>query len=147
MSNGNTDTLRLVLEAASVVGTLIAVFVTLNIKSTVATIKLEQAKNKADLVQNQTTVKEELVESQARMEREMTAAHNKLNIDLNNHNSALRTELAVHTALDEQRFHSVEKTMEDNNEAIKEQNKVLKDINQKLDRNYRNGNHEFKTDR
>jgi type II secretory pathway component PulJ len=127
MADGNVDTFKLVLEGASLVGTLIAVFVTLNIKATVAAIKLDQANNKAELVEKQTEVKQEL-----------TAANTKLNADLNSHNAAFRLELAVHTTLDEQRFHSVEKSMEDNNEAIKQQNKVLGEINRKLDRNYDN---------
>lgn len=143
MADGNTDTLRLVLEAASVAGTLLAVFVALNIKATVNAIKLDQANNKAELVKSQTDAKNELFMGQNKVKDDLTAANNKLNIDLNSHNAALRLELGVHTTLDEQRFLSVERAMDNNSDAIKEQNEVLKeqskvlsDINRKLDRNH-----------
>lgn len=156
MSDGSTDTLRLVLEAASVGGTLLAVFVALNIKATVNAIKLEQAISKAELVKNQTEVKDELSDSQSRMKddlfrgqikmkEELTAASNKINMDLNQHNAALRLELGVHTTLDEQRFLSVERAMDNNSDTIKEQSRVLgkqseilRDIDRKLDRNHDN---------
>lgn len=120
-----TEGAKLALEVASVVGTALVSWVTIATKAVVNKIKLDQERNKAELVAQQTKVKEELVANQTDIKMDFAA-----------NNSALRMELAVHTTLDETRFGSIERAMVEQKESLSDQKDVLGTIEKKIDRNY-----------
>jgi hypothetical protein len=93
VSNGNTDDLRLVLEVISAAGLVAVSWITLTVKNAVQQVKNTQIENKFDLMTGQNKVVAELIQSQ-----------NAAKDELSGHNAAMRTELAVHTAIDDQRF-------------------------------------------
>jgi hypothetical protein len=93
VANGNTDDLRLVLEVISAAGLVAVSWITLTVKNAVQQVKNTQIENKFDLMTGQNKVVSELIQSQ-----------NAAKDELSGHNAAMRTELAVHTAIDDQRF-------------------------------------------
>jgi hypothetical protein len=122
VSTGNTDDLRLVLEVFSAAGLIAVSWITLTVKNAVQEVKNTQVENKFDLMQGQNKVVAELVQSQ-----------NNAKDELSGHNAAMRTELAVHTAIDDQRF--------------KDLNNAVVRIEATLDRMEKNGRYQPRGDK
>lgn len=122
VTNGNTDDLRLVLEVFSALGLVAVSWIALTVKNAVQEVKNTQIQNKFELMQGQNKVVSELVQSQ-----------NLAKDELSGHNAAMRTELAVHTAIDDQRFKDL------NNAVIR--------VEATLDRMEKNGRYQPRGDK
>lgn len=97
MPNFDTHTIFDVVTSAVTLGWLI---IGLLIKSSLKGISVDQEKNKAELLANQTKLKEDLMVHQAKTKEELIAADNSLKIDM-----------AVHKKEDDGRFDLVASNM------------------------------------
>lgn len=85
-------------EVLSGLGTVSWLLIGLLIRNSLSGIKLTQAQDKQELLENQQRVKEELVSSQTRIKEELVANQSRVKEELVASQSKMREELLAHTA-------------------------------------------------
>lgn len=125
MSNVTTaetlDIVKIGLEVLSVVSTLAIGYIALTIRNVISVIKLDQARNKAELTKHVQDTKDELT-------KESREVMNKV--------FSIDASLASHIVQDTERFSSIGRTLNRQDEMMTDQGRTLHSIESKVDRNY-----------
>ena len=107
---GSVDTLRLAMDAIFSIEIVIVSYISFSIKSSVTEIKLEQARVKAALIEQQSATKEQLLAEQSRIKEE-----------LNQKLATIDQARAVHVAEDELNFRSIREALSSLPDLVKSQ--------------------------